>query len=524
MKIKYLILTACLALTFESCETADFEAAYTDPSKIANSTVEKQFSGFLQTNRDFVLPAYRNYFVVLRITLNRYTQSIGWVNGENQYVPGSSAIEDKWKNYYQLLTQYRELEKIYASLGEADKADRKIYMLAATTYLYDHTQVMVDLHGDIPFSEAARLSQNGGDYSASYPKYDKAEDLYRKMLDDLKQYADELSTITVSNGIQAGFRTQDFLLKGDLTAWRRYVNSLRLRMLTRVSGTASLGARAKTEMAEIVGNPTKFPIVTSNAQNIQMTVFDLNSPINSRGFQSGFEDWNGNLASNVIINHMKTNRDPRLRFVFEPGTAAAGEYNGLDNTLNAAVQTEQIASNRLAIYNRSTLSRNQFFPGMLISASEVSLYLAEYYLSIGNDALARTNYENSIRQSIDFYTRVRDISNDNTTPKGAAVLPAEIDAYLASEGVNWANAKDKLLMIASQKWLHFNVVQPYQNWAEMRRLDAPTFRFWEDASNPQRTPPVRWFYADEEKNFNAPNYELVRSRDNLTTRIFWDLK
>ena len=98
---------------------------------------------------------------------------------------------------------------------------------------------MVDLHGDVPFSEAGRLSQNGGDYGKSYPKYDKAEDLYKKMLDDLKSYADELSTLTIKTGISAGFRTQDYILKGDVVAWRRYVNSLRLRMLTRVSLTSA---------------------------------------------------------------------------------------------------------------------------------------------------------------------------------------------------------------------------------------------------------------------------------------------
>ena len=43
-----------------SCTKSDFEESYADPSKISATTVEKQFARFLQTNKDFVLPAYWN--------------------------------------------------------------------------------------------------------------------------------------------------------------------------------------------------------------------------------------------------------------------------------------------------------------------------------------------------------------------------------------------------------------------------------------------------------------------------------
>lgn len=84
-------------------------------------------------------------------------------------------------------------------------------MIAATIYMYDAAQKVVDLHGDIPWSEAGMMSANGGNYSISLPKYDKAEDVYTKMLDDLKAFATELNTISIKSGIQAGFKTQDFV-------------------------------------------------------------------------------------------------------------------------------------------------------------------------------------------------------------------------------------------------------------------------------------------------------------------------
>ena len=201
MKKILVILAVALVGVFTACTKSDFAESYTDPSKIAVSTVEKQFSGFLASNRWYVLPDYWNYFVVLRTTVNRYTQAVGWVNTSNQYVPGNAGTTDRWNNYYNFLAQYRELEKIYSGLSADDKTDRRIYMIAAAIYFYDHTEKVLTLHGSIPWSAAGMLSTNGGDYQNSYAKYDNADAIYTKILDDLKTFSTELNTLTVKPGI-----------------------------------------------------------------------------------------------------------------------------------------------------------------------------------------------------------------------------------------------------------------------------------------------------------------------------------
>ena len=527
MKKISFILTTVLAIGFAACTKSDFEDSYADPSKISTTSVEKQFAGFLSSNRDYVLPSYWNYFVVLRTTLTRYTQAVGWVNSNSQYVPGAAGINDRWGAYYNFLAQFREFEKVFSKLPADDQADKRIYMIAASIYLYDHTQKVVDLHGDIPFTEAGKLSANGGNYSSSLPKYDNAEAVYTKMLDDLKSFADELNTITVTSAIQTGFKNQDFINKGDLTLWKRYCNSLRLRILARVSDVPSFQARVAAETAAILGNTANYPVIADNSQNIQINVFDLNTPLNSTGFRSGLEDWDGNLAGKAMIDHMKANADPRLRAMFEPGVNAAGVYNGLDPLATSAVQSSLVAGGTLSIYNRSTLSRNQFFPGVLINAAEVSFIAAEALLKAGNAAAAKTAYNDGISKSVKFYYGVRTVSNDNTAGALTPTSDAEIATYIASAGVNWDNAAttaDKLKLIATQKWIHYSVVQPVESWAELRRLDAPVFSFEVDNSNTQKQPPYRWVYAGSETTYNATNYETVKAKDNLTTKIFWDVK
>lgn len=525
MKFKSLYIGAILAASLVSCTESDFADNYTDPSKVAETTVGKQFTGMIYTNRNYVLPSYSDYFVIHRITNNRYNQAIGWVNGENQYVPGSSAISNRWESFYQTLAQYREIEKIYAELPEVAQADQRIYMIAAKTFLYDQTQRVIDLHGDIPFSEAGMLSTNGGDYNMSYAAYDNAEGLYTMMLDELADLADEMNTITVSTGIMPEFTNQDLINNGNLDQWKMYINSLRLRMLTRVSGSSEFAARANTEIGEILSNPGSYPVVTSNEDFIAWDGYVIGTAMQANSFQSGLEDWSGNLAGKAILDHMLDNNDPRLTYVFEPGTEAGdGEYLGLDPMLNASAQNELVNSNTLTIYNRSTISRNQNFPGLLITAPEVHFMIAEYYLKNGQDAMAKASYEAAIEASVDFYQYLRSLSENGDSP--APVVPSEsdIEVYLSGDAVSWDSADSqeaKMKLLAEQKWLHFNVIQPNENWAEMRRLELVDLDFWVDQSNQQSLPPYRWVYPGSEATYNSTNYAEVQAEDNLTQKLFW---
>jgi hypothetical protein len=532
MKKISLLFLAGLLLGTVSCKESEFAEAYPNPAKIAETTVEKQFTGVLYANREYVLPGYTHYFVALRTSLNPYTQAVGRLSESGRYIPGSAGLENVWFSYYDMLAQYRELQKVYAAKPADQQADRKIFMLTAAIYVYDHTERMVDVFGAIPFTEAGKLSTNGGDYNASSAKFDTAEGIYAFLLDDLKRIATELNGITLNAGYQKSFQTQDFLNKGDIVAWKRYCNSIRLRMLNRVSDVESMKSRSNTEIAEILGNATTYPIVETNAQNIQINVFDINTDINSKGFQQGLasDGWYGNTAGKAMIDNMNANKDPRLPILFEPGAKAAGVFMGIDPLATEAVQTAQYNAGTVAIYNRYTTSNNQFFPGVLINAPQMNLIKAEYYLRTNNDALAKTAYETGITQSVEFYNKILSLTNatgitGSTIP--APATAASVTAYIAGEGVNWSKATtsvQKLSLIATQKWLHYNVVQPYENWADLRRLDLPVLSFLTDNANNQTLPPVKWTIPGNEITYNAVNYATVKAADNLKTKLFWDVK
>lgn len=518
-----------VALLMASCQDKDFDEYYADPATLATTTVEKQYAGFMQSNLADVMPSYSAYFVIGRPTLMVYTQTRGFTNSIGRYTPGDAPTDPIYQRYYSTLFQFREMEKLYNNLTPEEQNAYRIFMVTGKIYLYDYTQKVIDLFGDWPFTEAGRLSQNDGDYEASYASFDKAEDLYTLMLDDLKSFAVELNSISLNTGVRDIFNAQDFVNGGDINTWKRYCNSLRLRMLTRVSGVGEFSGRYQSEFAEILNNPATYPIVASNDENIQIESLGEESGLTAN-FESTFvegDGWLANAASKAMIDNMVANTDPRLRCVFQPGSeAAADEWLGIDPLMADSDQSTLWNSGRVSIYNNTTFKFNRVFPGLLISAAEVDFFISEYYLG-NNDALAKSHYEKGVTESVDFYYYVRSLATNFTdSPTIADLNPVEIVAYLAGPGVSWDAAvtnQAKLSRLADQKWLDYNMVKMYDNWAEVRRLNLPELSFMNDNSAPQTTPPTRFAYPSNERTFNAVNYGAVSSEDNLTTKLFWDV-
>ncbi|MEN2399233.1 SusD/RagB family nutrient-binding outer membrane lipoprotein [Flavobacterium sp. MC2016-06] len=519
-KILYISVIAA-AVFFSSCSQDDFADAYKDPSTVTTTDVPKQFAGFMKINFEDVIPSYWNYFTVLRSTSLTYTQAHGFTNLTGRYVPGA-ASNDRWGRYYKFITQYRELEKVMTALSTAEQTENRVYMITATIYLYDHTEKMVDNFGDIPFSEAGKIGSTGGNYTSALAKYDNQTDLYIEMLDQLKAFSTELNSITLSTKVDLEFKNQDLINKGNLVSWKNYCNSLRLRILNRVSAVPALAARANTEIAEII---TEAKIVDENSENIQFKVYTQDTELDSAGFVDALEDFNNNIAPKPMIDHMNANSDPREDWLFEKGQNAT-DYTGLDPLLGSGVQDQLIVDGKIAVYNRSVISRNKWLPGTLINAAEVNLILAEYYARNGNSSSANTYFEKAIRQSIEYYVRLGDKADVLDWKPTAEPTTAAINLYIAN--INFAGAvtaADQLQLIAFQKYIHYNIMQADESWAEQRRLKLPTLTFLEDeTSSIRKTPPTRWTYPNSESVYNTNNYNAVKANDNLSTKIFWDVK
>lgn len=513
---------ASLAIVFNGCKQSELEELYPDPGTTSTATVDQFFTGLLRSANEVVLPWYWRFFVVEQPTMGHYTQVMGWTNTSDQYVPGASPTDWRWNQYYNgPMTHYRIFQTLYNDMSEDQQAEYRIFYLAATVFFYDQTQQMVDIFGDIPWSEAGMVREIG-DLTEALPKYDAGEDIYTDMITDLKALATELHSIEVTPYINGLFQTKDYINDGVIALWEKYANSLRLRMLIR--GQASV-PNAAAEVAQILGNPGLWPLVESNDDNIMLVgTGDLQATTSSGtgGIREAMQTWGVyDIAPKAVTDFMVDNNDPRLEIMFDPNIE--GEYIGMDPLMNSTQQNQLLSEGMIARYDTATYTRNNHFPGWIIGAAEVSFMKAEAAVVAGNDGVAKTFYELGIIQSIDHYYSI------NATGDYRDPLPAPtgegIQGYLNSPDVAWNNNSDKMALIATQKWLDFGLAAMTQTWSEMRRLNAPVLEFMPDnaSASGQVYPPFRFTYPGAESALNADNYAAVAHDDKLSSKIFWDI-
>ncbi|MDF1550521.1 MAG: SusD/RagB family nutrient-binding outer membrane lipoprotein, partial [Bacteroidales bacterium] len=327
-------------------------------------------------------------------------------------------------------------------------------------------------------------------------------------------------------GVDGIFQTQDFVNHGSIDLWRKYCNSLRIRMLMRVSGVASFQSRVNSEMTSIVGNSNSYPVCATNDDNILITVTDLSSSASS-DLYDGIIGWGDNdHANKMMIDTLQNNGDPRLRAMFQPGALSAPLYVGLDPMLDKGIQASMFDIDTIARYNYSTISKNKMLPGILITSAATQLLIADYYLNIANNnTAAKIAYETGIKNSIEYYYWLRSIS-DNGETNVDDTNETEISAYLASN-MAWDNAitlAQKQNLVALQKWINYSILEPLESWSEIRRTNLPVLNFVVDNSSAiAELPPSRFTYSTDEITYNTENYNKVKANDNLNVKIFWDV-
>lgn len=247
---------------------------------------------------------------------------------------------------YSALAQFRKLESLYEEESAAEQAQDEAFYLAAKVQLYDFFAATVDVFGDMPFSEACTLPLTN-DVGKSYAHYDKAEDIYKTILDELKEIAPRFRSIPTPRN----FNTQDFINNGDMDKWERYANSLRLRLAMRVAAQGDLQAEGRTAIKEILENPSAYPLIEEQENNILI----VNQKSGQLNFTAGhgLGDWVTNrLASGAIIDRMlghgnydmtsndplsgvyvKGEDDPRILLNFNPVKITNQNTGQLTNTV-----------------------------------------------------------------------------------------------------------------------------------------------------------------------------------------------
>ena len=524
IKASFLLVTAT---AFVGCKK-DLEEKFNNPEKAQEANVAGLFTAML--NNDRVAAKYWNVRTFLTQMPGVYAQTAYIANGNSIYRQSDDYAQQYWDDFYATggngsgsMSLYRAMELKYNSLAATEQAAQKNLMQAGKVVLIEQAAKMVDLWGDIPYTEAGSLPATS---VIKNPKYDEQKALYNSFLTDLASIATYFRTSTTNST----FSKADILLKGDVNKWARYANSLRLRLLMRISKTDE--ATARTSVLEMLNNQTNNPLIDGgntalynpgNSDVLLQPLTNSTSDLHDAFFEGSW------YATDYALNTvMLPANDPRIRVIYDKFGRGAGtnfvpnaNYRAMPITFTTAQQESSFAD--YSVLDSATFLYNQKLPGILITASEVNLLKAEAYERWGTTADAKVAYDNALKQSVAFYYYLNNLNQGGGFKNEVAPTPAIVDAWVNTSTAAYnGTSADKVAKILTQKWLHFGVLQSTEAWSEYRRTGIPALTFPTTGKLAGfDTPPTRLLYPAKERTLNIENYQAVASKDTRKTKIFW---
>lgn len=528
-KIYGLLLGCLLAMGLTSC-VDQFRDKYQDPSKTPTLSCDKIMTGIFWKGNTWMNPVYYRYYTQ-STTSGMFSQVIGSQNSRGRYMgAGVGYFNTRWQNFYDMLTQYRVMQSTFNALPDAQKPTNRAFVVIGRTVMQEQLDEMLTLFGDMPYTEAGYLWQTG-DIKGSKPAYDKSTDLYKTILADLKETNVFLRDST--SYAPTTLTSQDYVNGGDLDKWRRFTNSLRLRIALRLSSQGDLAEEGRAAVKEMLSDPDNYPMIDENSQNT--TVAQDDQDLNfDHDMQDAIEnDPKYNRASgammralNVASDGTYANADPRLKVMYDSNWD--DKYIGLDPTEDLSDQEANMndASHGNAKYyaavDTASFTRNAKMPGVWMTAAEVSFGKAEAY-AMGwagsvDAAKAKEYFIQGMKQSTDFYYDI----NSTATYRQPIAEPADdvIEKYAESQ---W-DASNMQKCIITQKWVNFFIFNELEAWNCVRRTGYPVLQFKKDTMNGYETVPSRLKYATDEVNYNTDNYNAATNNgatDTWTNPLFW---
>jgi hypothetical protein len=392
---------------------------------------------------------------------------------------------------------------------------------------------LTDLFGDVPYSEALQgLTEDG----TLHPKYDTQKSIYTDLLAELEEANILLAGTTFNFGIG------DLIYSGDPLHWRKFANSLRLRILNRAAGTpwsfaydmagtqpdvtTAAGPAAIPEadagIAEILADPSQYPVFESNDDNAKLVY--LGMPYRNPIFTYIYAQAQQGI-SETMVDWLKARNDPRLHIYAQPTANSVSkpplDYTGFQN--GRAVSGAPLLSVSLL---GTKIAYIETAPAFIMCYDEVLFIKAEYYKRTGNDAEARAAYEQGIRASMarwglyDGGVVNPEWGDADHFTTSSTSYPVDYATYLAHPFVAWnsaANDPHKFQLICEQKWAAM-YGQGVQAYSEVRRTGFPERIFeyeLEGTYYPDMGLPIRLPYPLSETALNTVQLDAAKKYQNI---------
>ena len=552
-KILKSILALFIVLAFGSC-TKDWLDVNQDPNvpTIPELNQLLSFSELYMTNTlsqgNFIGNHLSGYVHQL---VSRETQNYGMGTQANN--PGNT-----WNYMYRYA-----LIDFDAIIENAEPEGNLIYAGIAKTLKAYTFSMMVDLWGDVPYSE---FNIPG----IIAPKLDSSKDIYNSLIALLEEAKADLENPDAENVLKPG--SADFFYAGNVAKWVRANNTIKLKLLLQSRKAKSDITNWKSKFDALIAD-NKFIASGEDFQfwyNASTNPSDERHPAYIDEYAGGqityyispffYEIMKGSTL-NATDNPFVGISDPRIPYYF---------YNQLsgDNSQNPheyrngdfmsiffasagpnSAHSNDASNTKIGLYlcggqyddgAGATITGfkqgNGAAPHKMITYAALKFMLAELALAGETSADAKALLSEGITAA---FAHVNSVAAKQTGVPAivAATTAGYVDAVLAKYDA--ANAAGKLRIVMTQKWIH-NVFNPVDSYSDYRRTGYPTLfdpQKTQDPGNgvnPEITdkssarvpleniasfPRSLYYPTTSETNLN-PN---VNQKTNLSTPfVFWD--
>lgn len=427
-----------------------------------------------------------------------------WANGrfgmvyaqywaQNQYTSESryqlrEGVNNNYWGYYYVDCLANLQEIIDVAEAKTEDEDFKNNQIAVARILKVWMfQMVTDIYGNVPYFNALKGQE------ATNPEYDGQDAIYTDLLKELTEASNQ---INVDKG---GYSTGDIVYGGEMGNWKKFANSLKLRVAMRMADVSPAAAQTAIEEAVNAG------VFTSNADDALFrytTASPNNNPINEN--RKTREDF---AVSNTLVDYLDSLKDPRLAQFAAPALSS-NTYVGMTYGLSEANATA-ISMGAVSQPSAKVLAADH--PAVFMTYAEVCFLLAEAAergYAVGGTTIG--HYDNGITASMNYWG-VTDVT--------------AINDYIAQTAVNYSLVSGSWReKIGRQKWIAM-YMQGIQGWTEWRRLDFGLLQLPADGVMAGTGIPVRRTYPTDEQTLNADSYSAAvaaQGADELSTKVWWD--
>ena len=485
-KFKYIYITLItgLVLTSSSCEK------FYDINKDPDAIVEAPLSTILSS-----VTVNVGYFGAS--DLNRYStlimqqfsgQSTGTLNQTQEYdkylITGNDANNLFSTAYATILN---DIENIITRATAEGSPNYSGVAKLLKAYMY---QNLIDAFGDLPYTEAQKLTANVA------PKYDDDEQIYKSLLTLIDAGITEINATTSKQVPGSNSTIYPTSFASARTNWVKFANTLKLRILLHYSQKDP--AFLTSQMNALVSSGQFF---ASNADNFQMSF------INAAGSRNPFDQFETGrpgylVAGDRIVGIMGSKNDPRRPFYFS-AFPAAPLYRG------AVVGAPSNATlfSKLHTYLRGSLTGTVYTgdaPVRMLTFAEYNFIRAEASSRFGVAGSAQAFFSAGITASLE----------------AAGVAPADQATYLAANGTLTGTPVQQLQQIMEEKYVaNYGILM--EPWSDWRRTGFPTLTL---PSNAVITFTPRSLYYPQSEVDTNPNIAGGKQKVDLNVRVFWDTR